>query len=151
MVIFEIYFDGACEPINPGGYMGYGFLVFKDGEFLKSGSYYEDKSPSNTNNVAEYNACLEALYFLEEYITLENINDYDINVFGDSMLVIKQMQGVWKINSGFYKIFAEKTKDKVGNFKNIKFQWIPREQNKDADEMSKRELKSRGIEETKWK
>ena len=46
--------------------MGYGFLVFKDGEFIKSGSHYEDKSKSNTNNVAEYKACLEALCFLED-------------------------------------------------------------------------------------
>ena len=28
---FVCYFDGCCEPVNPGGAAGYGAVVFEDG------------------------------------------------------------------------------------------------------------------------
>lgn len=151
MTSFDIYFDGACEPTNPGGNMGYGFLIYQEGVYILSNSFFEEKSKNNTNNVAEYKACYEALQSLKEHTEQNNIDDFEVNVFGDSMLVIKQMRGEWGINSGAYKYFALRTKELKESFKNISFNWIPREKNTDADEMSKRELKLRGIEETDWK
>ena len=35
--MIEIYFDGACEPINPRGTASYGYLIKKDGEIIKEG------------------------------------------------------------------------------------------------------------------
>jgi ribonuclease HI len=32
--MIEIYFDGACEPINPGGTAAYGFLIKKDNKTI---------------------------------------------------------------------------------------------------------------------
>ncbi len=42
-------FDGACEPFNPGGHMGIGWVI--DG---KGYSDYIPAAHGNTNNVAEY-------------------------------------------------------------------------------------------------
>ena len=150
MINFEVFFDGACEPKNPGGHLGYGYLIYQDGDYILSASFYEPKSLNNTNNVAEYKACLEALHRLLQYINIHSITEYSVSAFGDSMLVVKQMNGVWNINSGAYKEFALKTKSLIEDFENIKFNWIPREQNQDADDMSKQELKKRGVEENKW-
>lgn len=150
MINFEVFFDGACEPKNPGGHLGYGYLIYQDGDYILSDSFYEPKSSNNTNNVAEYKACLEALHRLLQYVSIHSITEYSVSAFGDSMLVVKQMNGVWNINSGAYKEFALKTKSLIEDFENIKFNWIPREQNQDADDMSKQELKKRGVEENKW-
>jgi ribonuclease HI len=113
---FEIYFDGACEPKNPGGHMGYGYLIYQNGELLNNNSFYEDKHPNNTNNVAEYKACIEALHALKEYINLNNLEQSVVNVYGDSMLVVKQMKGRWKIKNGAYVLFAQRTKELVKEF-----------------------------------
>lgn len=146
---FEIFFDGACNPTNPGGHMGYGFIVKENNEYISHGSYYEEAKPENTNNVAEYKACLEALNSLIDYTQLNNIKDFTVVVLGDSKLVVEQMNNKWRINSGAYVEFAEKTKKFISdNFikDRIYFKWIPREQNEEADELSVQELISRGIE-----
>ena len=36
--MITIYFDGLCRPRNPGGVATYGYVVYKDGKKVKSGS-----------------------------------------------------------------------------------------------------------------
>lgn len=147
MTNFEIFFDGACNPTNPGGHMGYGYIIYKEGDFIDNGSFYEEKNPNNTNNVAEYKACLEAFHRLIFYIEEENISNFSATFFGDSKLVIEQMSGRWGIKKGQYKEFALKLKSLIQGY-DFDFTWIPREQNTEADELSVRELELRGINRT---
>ncbi|MCU0631314.1 MAG: formate/nitrite transporter family protein, partial [Methanoregulaceae archaeon] len=35
--MITIYFDGLCRPKNPGGVATYGYVIYKDGENVKSG------------------------------------------------------------------------------------------------------------------
>lgn len=132
----QCYFDGACEPKNPGGAMGYGAAIFENGVLLKECSGFDAAAPTNTNNVAEYKALL---WLLEQKELFET--DVEITVFGDSRLVINQL-GIanWNIRKGNYVIFAQRAKEKISSIKNIKFVWIPREENSYADQLSKQQL-----------
>jgi ribonuclease HI len=52
------YFDGACEPINPGGYAAFGAVIFIDGvQVWKSSTLFvpqKGREEETSNNVAEY-------------------------------------------------------------------------------------------------
>lgn len=130
----KLNFDGSCEPFNPGGNMGFGYLVTTEkDEVIFRGSDSEPMNPKNTNNVAEYRAlCLGLAWLLD--------NDFEheeIEVVGDSALVINQMNGTWKARGGlYYNDYREALKLKE-QFTNISFTWVRREFNTEADNLSK--------------
>lgn len=127
-----VYFDGSCEPINPCGNMGFGFVVKQNDKNLTTGFDGKEAHYDNSNNVAEYSALKLALLWL-----LENGHqDEYIFVMGDSKLVIMQMTGEWKMKAGRYLEKAKQTVELSMHFKNLFFKWIPREQNTEADELS---------------
>ncbi len=130
------YFDGSCEPQNPGGNMGIGAIVLKKQEVLFQHSSSIDSHPCNTNNVAEYLALIKILDFLHEVQMHEN----RIGVYGDSMLVVNQMKGLWRMKQGLYLQYAKEAKSKLGKFTNLSINWIPREKNSIADDLSKTNL-----------
>lgn len=142
----KLYFDGSCGPINPGGYMGYGFFVEdEEGVVLLEGNDFDPPHTNNSNNVAEYKALHLGLCQLLDYLESKKIEDYDLEVLGDSKLVIMQCLGNWKIRDGYYKEMALKTKDLISYMEKPFFKWIPREENSYADELSNRSAKERGI------
>lgn len=131
------YFDGACSPNNPGGYMGWGAIIQFPNE-CKHIFDGERKSESNSNNVAEY------LAFITVMQHLERIEGREIVIYGDSNLVIQQMKGNWKINQGLYKMFAVSAKryyNKLIKKNKVIMQWIPRELNEEADKLSNEGIK----------
>lgn len=56
-----IYFDGLCEPRNPGGIATYGYVVYKDEKVIKKGCRAIGEGQGMTNNVAEYSGLKRAL------------------------------------------------------------------------------------------
>ena len=150
--MIKVYFDGACEPKNPGGTAAYGVVVLENDKRLYEASKVfkpiPGKEKQTSNNVAEYSGFLDALEFLQSH----SLHNKEILVYGDSKLVICQMFGdkqrgdhKWRILKGFYKPIALRAQEKLKAFSKIKGQWIPREQNTIADELSKAELKNNGI------
>ena len=85
-----------------------------------------------SSNVTEYMALIAALELLIE----KGLENEQIQVYGDSALVIQQMQGLKNIGNGFYVEQAVKCKELVKRFTNIRFQWIPREMNAEADSLA---------------
>jgi len=140
-------FDGACEPTNPGGALGIGGAIFEDKVLIEKYSTFELPNFKNTNNVAEYKAVLWGLTTL---IRLKLTNE-NITIYGDSKLVINQLTGTFKINTGYYVSLAWEAKELLKQFSNIKFEWIVREKNVYADNLSKEELKKHNIQITKRK
>jgi len=134
------YFDGACEPKNPGGNMGIGACIRRAGEEIFSTSQFVNEHFRNSNNVAEYMAFESIL----DYMLVQYWQGLTITIYGDSNLVIEQQFGTWKIKQGFYVEYAQRCKKKIEMLKerNMKIAgiWIPRAQNKYADELSKAEL-----------
>jgi len=139
---YSCYFDGACEPVNPCGNMGIGAYVVSKltGEELFSHSGYFPSNEDNSNNVAEYLALIKILEFLIGK-NLHREKKNNIVIYGDSMLVIKQMRGRWGIKAGRYVPHAEKALGLLSKFKSRPyFDWIPRDKNTIADDLSKAEM-----------
>lgn len=143
--MIEAYFDGCCEPVNPGGTAAYGAVIFKDGQQVWSQSQIffpqKGREKETSNNVAEYNGFLAILVQLQEM----KCEQVEIHVYGDSNLVVQQMTGKWHIRDGFYVPFALSAQRMVHKFPRLRLHWIPREKNVLADELSKAELKKAGV------
>lgn len=136
-----VYFDGACEPFNPGGNMGFGFLIkqgSENGTVIHQDSGYKPMSANNSNNVAEYRALIMAL----ECLLQHGYENARIKVNGDSKLVIEQMRGNWRAKAGLYFPYYHQAMKFRLKFSAITFAWIPRENNKQADALSKAHIKA---------
>lgn len=134
--MIKCYFDGACGPKNPFGQMGVGAIIYKDGEVVYECSYQIPPSKKNSNNVAECLSLEKILLWIRD----NDVEGHEINIFGDSNLVISQMKGVWKVKEGLYREHAIRCKQiyqSIYDTAKITFQWIPREQNQIADDLSK--------------
>ena len=120
------YFDGGARS-NPGP-AGYGVYIVDD-----AGTVVAELSGSlgiATNNVAEYHGLLAALQW-----AIDN-NLTAITVKGDSLLIIEQMRGNYKVKNEGLKPLHMKARMLVMQIGNVKFEHVPRENNKDADRLS---------------
>ncbi len=141
------YFDGACEPINPYGNMGLGAVLLKDNEVIFKHSEFVPASKHNSNNVAEYMALEKILIYIRDTTLIEQ----KIFIYGDSKMVIMQMKGTWRIKNGIYvktakvcQCILKEIEHEIG--KNIVFNWIPRELNQLADDLSKAKMIENEVE-----
>lgn len=137
-----IHFDGACEPRNPGGHIGYGIVVYKNNIILYENSWYGRPSKNNSNNVAEHLALHQALLYVKDNGLKE------VTIRGDSEMAIRQMEGIYRIKNGLYKEYAIKNKilfNELSKHSIIEFEWVPRHENESADRLSKTQLEERGI------
>lgn len=140
---YLLQFDGASEP-NPGP-SGSAYVLYsppkRKGEFLVREVIQEGYSyiPHATNNEAEYNALIlgleEALKLGIEHIQIE----------GDSNLVIQQVQHLWKVKATSLISLCAKASSLLLQFKSYTISHIPREQNQDADALSKEALESKTL------
>jgi len=154
--MIEVYTDGACEPVNPGGFAAYGVFIriqmnaTQWGILLKESKLFVPRKgheKETSNNVAEYSGLLRALQWLKE----NKYNEDHIIYRSDSQLVIYQnsidprYHHKWKMKGGYYMPIAKKAQALLKHFPNLIFEWIPREENSLADELSKAELIKAGI------
>ncbi|HLY73861.1 MAG TPA: ribonuclease HI [Planctomycetota bacterium] len=130
--MIEAYFDGLCEP-NPGGVATYGFLIKRDGKKIDEGHGLAGtpKTPQATNNVAEYTGLLKAL----EWLIVHKVKD-EIVIRGDSDLIIKQVKGEYKVKSALLAPLHSQVRELAEDLPKVRFEWIPREQNADADRLT---------------
>ena len=124
------HFDGACLPVNPGGVATYGFAILTGREVIDKG--YGVASENGTNNVAEYIGLIKGL---ERAIEL---GIKEITIKGDSQLVINQMKGIYAVKSPRIYPLWKRAQELASKFRKIKFEWVSREDNKIADELSAR-------------
>jgi hypothetical protein len=69
-------------------------------------------------------------------------------VLGDSQLVINQMNGKWDVRAKELRPLFTQAQELEKKFEKISYQWLDREENKDADLLS---AKAVGIEDTRKK
>ena len=141
MPTINAWFDGCCEPKNPGGHAAYGVVIEVDGAITLQTGDYVGHGKEISNNVAEYAGVIRILE------ALAGIPGTAV-IHGDSKLVINQL-GVkkWKSHGGLYVPYMQKAKLLLAPLKDrVKFQWIPREKNEMCDRLSKDVLRQRGIE-----
>jgi ribonuclease HI len=131
------WFDGACEPVNPGGTASFGVIVkVEDGTVLLREHGVVGKGKAMSNNVAEYAGVLRILKYLASRPPGR------VTIRGDSNLVINQLNGRWHVRKGLYRSIAIETTDLLAHLRGlgwqISFCWIPREQNEECDALSKK-------------
>ena len=119
------YIDGLVEPRNPGTGT-YGYLIYDGSRRIAEGSGLAGYDV--TSNFSEYTALAEALKKLKA-LRVEG----EVVVRSDSKLLVGQMGQGWKVKGGMYLEKLKEARDLVKEFGSITFEWIPREQNSEAD------------------
>lgn len=120
-----IHTDGGARG-NPGP-AGIG-VVFKQDDGMIIGQHQQYIGEA-TNNVAEYKALLLGLS------EAKNLGAEILEINMDSELVVKQMNGQYKIKDSNLKLLAEEVLKQLKQFKNVAFRHVRREFNKDADKL----------------
>ena len=119
-----------CQPFNPGGIACFAFII-KDGiNTIHSG--YGLAADDSTNNVAEYTGLIRAL----EWLLANKYENENIIIKGDSQLVIRQIKRKFKVRAPNIIPLYRKVMSLISKFNNIQLEWIPRDQNEEADRLS---------------
>jgi ribonuclease HI len=90
--------------------------------------------PSPSNNVAEYMACVKALTWLIE----SGLTDEPVEIRSDSRLLIYQLLGHYRVSAPRIVPLFKRVKGLTKNFGKIRFKWVPREENEEADSLSRK-------------
>lgn len=112
-----IYFDGLCVP-NPGGQM---FLCVK-----LQDQYRLDEIGNGTINIAEWSALLWALKLAQEARLDE------VELLGDSQLVVNQANGVWQARHPTLSIMKNEFDQLTPQFHHLTVRYQPRLENEAA-------------------
>jgi len=128
-----IHIDGGSRG-NPGE-AGFGVHVSDaDGNAITGLFGYLG---TQTNNVAEYAGLIAAL----RYAVAEN--PASVVIRSDSELLVRQIQGVYRVkNEGLLPMF-EASKRLMGRLRRVTLEHVPRERNKEADRLANRAMDTR--------
>lgn len=126
---YILFFDGGSRSSNCSGC---GITLYKDNiekenEIWSASLFF---SSSITSNTAEYFSIVYALKELSQY-KIKNLL-----VYGDSRLVINQINKEWNINFSHLKILNDSIQSMLSKDCRYNFIWIPREKNTRADELA---------------
>jgi acyl dehydratase/ribonuclease HI len=118
--------DGAARG-NPGP-AAYGVVIRRpDGTTHESLGKYIGR---HTNNVAEYYALIAAL----DYAAASGIKR--LRVYSDSQLIVNQIKGLYKVKHPDLRPLHERAKKQAAGLETFTITYVPREQNRDADDMA---------------
>jgi len=133
-----IFTDGAALG-NPGP-MGIGVVIYHHRKKIKELSEYIGEG---TNNIAEYTAVIRALEFAKKE------GEKEVHIKSDSQLIVRQMNGEYRVKDAKLKPLKRKIDSLVEGMQ-VRFDHIPREQNEEADILSKeaaeKEKKKGGVQ-----
>ena len=80
-----------------------------------------------TNNVAEYRAVIAGLHAARPY------GARVVHLRADSMLVIRQLEGVWRVKQPHLRPLHAEAKALLDTYEAVDLAHVPREENVDAD------------------
>jgi len=125
-VVWRLFTDGASKG-NPGP-AGAGWVLTSDQD---SDSFKECKFLGQaTNNEAEYQALILGLQQALSYGVQE------IKIYMDSELLVRQLNGDYRVKNQRLKVFFYQVRDLLMKFLKYDIIHIPREENREADQMA---------------
>lgn len=128
-----LYTDGASLG-NPGR-SGIGIIIYNQNrDVIRRMTEFIG---INTNNVAEYMALI---YALQEALYLKA---KELSCFLDSELVVKQLEGSYKVKDSKLKPLYYQIKHLENFFQKVSFSHISRDRNKEADKLAKEAAKKK--------
>lgn len=129
-----VYIDGGSRG-NPGDSA---FGVFaRDGESRPVAAFGRFLG-TMTNNQAEYSGLLAALEWARE----EDVQE--LHVMSDSLLMVRQMNGQYRVKSPKLKPLFEDAKRRAGKFPRFVIEHVRREGNVEADRLANLAMDARG-------
>jgi ribonuclease HI len=127
--VFVGHFDGSSVP-NPGKMTIGGKIVDEKSNTICT--YSRILPGEGTNNIAEYLSLIELIQYAKE----KGIKK--ILIKGDSLLVVNQVNGIWKAKDSKMKILKYAVIDSLKYFDEWKLEHVKRELNKEADKLTRR-------------
>ena len=127
----NVYTDGGSRG-NPGP-SGYGLVIYDDNQkiLFKESKYIGIK----TNNEAEYAGLIGALIWINQ--NKDSFQISQINFFADSQLLVRQVQGLYKVKAEHLKPLFNRVKDLLNQINlSYSFKDIRRESNELADQLA---------------
>jgi ribonuclease HI len=124
-----IFSDGASR--NNPGEAGAGVLILRDNKPVAKLSRYLG---TTTNNIAEYTA---AIMGMEHAVKL---GASSVRLFADSELLVKQLNGQYKVKNEGLKSLHHKVKELIAKIGSVEVQYIPRALNKEADALANKAI-----------
>ena len=134
----QLYFDGLCEPINPGGVETYGFVAYDRRKIIQEGYGLVGAGmlgDNVSNNVAEYTGVIKGMESL-----LASGHGRKLDVKGDSQLAIRQLLGLYAVRAPRLMPLHSRVLELAKGFKSVTYEWIPRDLNEAADALSRKAL-----------
>jgi ribonuclease HI len=129
----RVYSDGAARG-NPGPSGAGAVLTDPDGKVLARVGKFLGRQ---TNNYAEYMGLLIGLKHARE------LGAREVDVYADSELMIRQLGGRYQVKSATLKPLYDEAVRLLKGFAKVKLVHVPREMNREADEMSNRAIDER--------
>ncbi len=136
---FTLFADGGSRG-NPGPAGSGAIIRDESGATVVTVSEFLGTA---TNNVAEYTAVLRGLEALRDVLG-KAASEAEVSVFMDSMLVVKQMSGEWKLKNEGLKPLAARVAEVSRGFRSVTYAHVYRDKNADADRLAN-EAMDRGV------
>jgi ribonuclease HI len=127
MSFYEGYFDGSAKP-NPGKMTIGGFIQTSDKKVI---NHYSAKLGHGTNNESEY------LSFIKLLDNALELGIRKIKLYGDSALVVNQVNRSWKAKDERMKAFRDEALSKLAKFHEWRLEHIKRDFNRAADSLTR--------------
>ncbi|MBN1456901.1 MAG: phosphoribosylglycinamide formyltransferase [Sedimentisphaerales bacterium] len=127
---FTIYTDGGSRG-NPGEGAAAFVILDKNKKIVAEKAVYLKKT---TNNIAEYTAMLNALK------DAKKLDAASVDVFSDSELMVRQINGQYKVKSNNLKDLNLKCLELLENFQKCNIMHIRREKNTLADKLANKAM-----------
>ena len=126
-----LFFDGAYKRKTDKAAAGVVILDPLGDKLMQKGFILEDV---HSNNEAEYAALTLGLTWCIE-LGLKRLN-----VKGDAMLLIRQIQGTWACKNSGLAAHLKRVRELMKKFKDVQVQHVPRDRNKEADALASEQL-----------
>ncbi|MCO5565210.1 hypothetical protein L7F22_018883 [Adiantum nelumboides] len=127
----SLYFDGAYKRTIDKASTG---MVVFDEESKRIFSTYELLETSHSNNEAEYVALIIGL----EWCVNNKI--HRLNVYGDAMLLVKQIKGIWACKNHNLLNHLKQVKELMHHFQAVEIHRVPRMENQEVDALASEQL-----------
>ena len=123
--VWKIHTDGGARG-NPGP-AAYAYVIDRPGD--DAPIEVAGRLGTATNNIAEYTALVRALEHARK------LGARRLHVHSDSELLVKQMNGVYKVKHEGLRPLYEQAQKLCAQFESVKIQHVFRERNKHADRL----------------
>ena len=122
---YKMYIDGAADLNTQTS--GIGGIIYKDGEEIFTFSEYLHDL---TNNEAEYSSLIHGLK------SLLKLSILNIVIYSDSELVVKQINGEYKVKNSRMRKLYDQTHSLLANFQKWQLLHVLRDKNTVADKLA---------------